>query len=270
MADADWTRRTELTDLLQKCRSRLGHAVPGGRSRGLRQEDAAGLAGLSRRRYADLEHGAFTPSPDLVERVAVALRMTEAERSALHVLATGQDPPRVISRPGEMPPQEPGLGLRDLVTHSDPYPAALTDESWTLRFRNPAMDAWAGGWFLTVPPDQANLVLYLFSDHAARLLPDVQALRRYSVALLRYQYTRNLASAKFAELVRNLIAAGQEAADLWARHELEMSPHQYSVRLRHSDGTADASVLFSPVTPQLWLYVMVIPEGICPSASPAV
>jgi transcriptional regulator with XRE-family HTH domain len=267
MTDADWIRRAELDDLLRVLRRRLRRAAPGGRSRGLRQEDAASLAGLSRRRYADLEHGAFSPSPEVADRVAAGLQMTEAERSALHVLATGQDPPRRIGQLGGLPPQEPNLGLRALVTHMDPFPAALTDESWTLLFRNTAMDKWAGGWFLTVPPDRQNLILYLFSDHAEQHLPDIHALRSYCTALLRYQYDRNLASAKFADLVRNLIGTGAEAAELWARHEVEFAPHQYPVRLRHGAGTADASVLFTPVTPQLWLFAMVIPAGISPPRS---
>jgi transcriptional regulator with XRE-family HTH domain len=269
MDDADWTRRTELNHLLVVCRRRLGRTVPGGRSPGLRQEDAASLAGLSRRHYANLERGQIIPSADVVDRVAAALRMTEAERSALHVLATGQDPPRLISQPGDIPPQEPSPGLRDLVTQFR-YPAALTDESWTLRFRNQAMDSWAGGWYLTVPAAQQNLILYLFSRHAEQLLPDIHELRRYSAALLRYQYTRNLGSARFGELVRHVTSTGNEAARLWALHEVAFSPHQYPVRVRHDGGIAEASVLFTPIaTPQLWLYVMVIPPDVEPPATSA-
>ena len=52
-------------------------------------------------RYAALERGAVeNPSLDLIENVASGLRMTPAERSALHVLSRGQDPP--------MPPAAPG------------------------------------------------------------------------------------------------------------------------------------------------------------------
>jgi hypothetical protein len=46
MTDTDWTRRAELADLLRASRARLARpAIPGVRSRGLRQEDVAGLAG---------------------------------------------------------------------------------------------------------------------------------------------------------------------------------------------------------------------------------
>src|ERR1039457_7452998 len=137
MADVDWARQSELTHLLQACRGRVASPVPGTRGGGMRQEDAAGLANLSLRRYAAFERGQITLAAAVVDRVATALQMSTAERSALHVLATGQDPPRPVSQPGDTPsPQEPSPALRALVTQLDPYPAALTDEMWTVRFRN--------------------------------------------------------------------------------------------------------------------------------------
>src|ERR1022692_1906834 len=80
-----------------------GPAITAGRERRkrLRQDDAAILSGLSTRRYAALERGTVENPPlDLIENVASGLRMTAAERSALHVLSRGQDPP--------MPPATPG------------------------------------------------------------------------------------------------------------------------------------------------------------------
>ena len=79
---------------------RVNDSRGGNRGKRLRQDDAAILSGLSTRRYAALERGAVeNPSLDLIENVASGLRMTPAERSALHVLSRGQDPP--------MPPAAP-------------------------------------------------------------------------------------------------------------------------------------------------------------------
>ena len=98
--NAEWRRRTELAGLLQACRSRLIRAVPDGTNAGLRQEDAADLAGLSERRYAAFERGEIaSPRPEMVESVASALRMTAAQRSALHILATGRSRRRLTPRP---------------------------------------------------------------------------------------------------------------------------------------------------------------------------
>jgi transcriptional regulator with XRE-family HTH domain len=264
MTSADWAWRAELNDLLRACRARLGSpAVPGIRRGALRQEDVASLAGLSLRRYAALERGEFTPPAGMVDQVAAALQMSEAERSALPVLATGQDPPRPLTRPAQDPPRAPSKALRDLVTYS-PYPAGLTDEMWTLLHFNPALDDWAGGWYSAADPPDRHLVSYLFSESAAGSLPDVHAVRRASVAMLRYQYTRNLAPG-FTSLVTRLTASSPEAADLWSRHEVAFPPHEYPVRVRHADhGLVDGHVLFVPVSPRLWTYTMILPPGTQP------
>jgi transcriptional regulator with XRE-family HTH domain len=265
MTDTDWAGRGELTSLLRACRARLARpAVPGSRGGGLRQEDVANLAGLSLRRYAALERGEFTPPASTVDQVAEALRMSEPERSALHVLATGQDPPRPVTGPEPEPPREPSQALRDMVTSMDLYPAALTDETWTLKHLNTAMNTWAAGWYENAPPADRHLVRYLFSDTAEGFLPDVHAVRRSAIAMLRYQYTRNLAAPGFTGIVARLTAGSEEAADLWARHEVAFPAHEYPCRVRTSAGTADAHVIFTPITPRLWMYTMIVPPGTRP------
>jgi transcriptional regulator with XRE-family HTH domain len=268
---ADWVRRAELADLLRACRARLGRpAVPGNRRASLRQEDAADLAGLSLRRYAAFERGEFTPPAGLVDEIAAALQMSTAERSALHVLATGQDPPRLVSGQSQAPPREPSKALRDVVDHLDPYPAALTDETWALLHYNSAMSAWTGGWYDDAVPSERHLVSFLFSKNAEDSLLDVHAVRRAGLAMLRYQYTRNLASPGFTSAIARLTASSPEAAALWARHEVAFPPHEYTVRVRHAaGGIIDAHVLFVPFSPRLWTYTMVLPPGVQPPPRPS-
>jgi hypothetical protein len=266
ITNADWLWRAELTDLLRACRARVAlPAIPGTRRGGLRQEDVAHLAGISLRRYAAFERGEFTPPAGTVDQVAAALQMSDAERSALHVLATGQDPPRPVTRPAQDPSREPSKALRELVSHMNPYPAALTDETWKVLHFNDAMNAWARGWYAATDPADRHLVRYLFSKGGEDALPDVHAIRRASLAMLRYQYTRNLASAGFTQFVARLTGSSPEAAELWARHEVAFPPHEYPVRVRHAvHGTVDAHVLFVPVSPRIWMYTMVLPPGIRP------
>jgi transcriptional regulator with XRE-family HTH domain len=267
-ANADWTRREELTGLLRACRGRIASMSARARGGGLRQADVAGLAGLSLRTYAKIERGEVVPPTATVDLIAAALGMSDAERSAAHVLATGQDPPRPVGRAVGDPPHEPSQALRDLVTQLGDFPAALTDETWTLLAHNPAMAAWAGGWYDTAAPDERNLILYLFSKQAEELLPDLHALRRDSIASWHYQYCRNLESPRFAGLVTRLTQTGAEAAGLWSRHEMAWPPHEYPIRVRHPDhGLVDAHVAFSPIHPRLWLYVMITPPGISTPAS---
>ena len=80
---AIWRRRSELSDLLLSCRSRLVRPHAEGHERGLRQQDVADLVGISVRYYASFERGEIdNPSVTLVEAIASALRMSDAQRSA--------------------------------------------------------------------------------------------------------------------------------------------------------------------------------------------
>lgn len=263
--EADWRRRGELKSLLTSCRSRLGRHGPAG-GRGLRQEDAAILTGLSVRSYAALERGAANPSVGLVESVAAGLRMTPAERSALHVLATRQDPPMSATPSGgEWPQISPGL--RDLIAGLDPLPAAITDEMWTVMARNQALTALTGGWFDQVPRDQQNLVLFLFSPAGDRLLPEVRAHRRAAVAGLRYQYARNIASNRFAALIGALLETGPEARSLWERHEIDMPQRQCTTRVRYPGrGQIEARTLMTLLSARTWLMLAQMPWGLPPLA----
>jgi transcriptional regulator with XRE-family HTH domain len=266
--NAEWRRRAELTSLLQTCRSRRARPVPEGNGAGLRQEDAADLAGLSVRRYAAFERGEIAnPLTEMVESVAAALRMAAAERSALHILATGHDPP--------LPPVPPGDGARpgvsplflELLARQDPNPAVITDETWTITAWNEAMSAWAGGWLSQAAAGQQNLVLYLFSDDCEVLLPDVHAARRAIIAGWRYQYTRNVASDRFAAVVARLQATGPEARELWNRHEIAIPLREYHIRVRHPGyGVIEAADAALQISAWSWMHVVMLPEGVPPPA----
>jgi DNA-binding XRE family transcriptional regulator len=262
--EAAWRRRSELSDLLLSCRSRLVRRDPEGHERGLRQQDVADLIGISARYYASFERGEIDkPGVHLVESVAAALRMSDAQRSALHVLALSQDPPmpaRQAGPPGSPPAIPPAL--RELVRRLDPTPAAITDEMWTILARNAAMTHWVGEYFDRVPPDQQNLILYLFTPEAGQVLADVDGDRQAAVAGLRYQYARNVTSPRFAALVDRLLATGPQARDLWKRHELEIPRKLYRLRIRAGDGrAADVSVVFTALSARLSLLVAMLPEG---------
>jgi hypothetical protein len=235
-----------------------------GRGRGVRQQDVADLAGLSPRYYSDIERGVVTMSAALVDQIAAALQMSDAERSALHVLAAGHDPPRPVSRALHTPAPEPGQALRDIVNHLGSYPAALTDEMWTLKYHNESLSAWSGGWYDRADPPGRNMILYLFAGEARAWLPDIEQLQRYSLAALRYQFTRNLASPRSTELVARLLTI-PEAARMWQQHEVVIPPHEYPVRMRHPQaGILDAHVVLTPLHPELWLYIMRLPPGTVP------
>src|SRR3954451_14868655 len=89
----------ELGSLLRSRRERLSPeevGLPPGtrrRTRGLRREEVARLAAISPTYYTFLEQGRdIRPSVQVLDALAAALRLSEAERAHLHVLAR-RDPP---------------------------------------------------------------------------------------------------------------------------------------------------------------------------------
>lgn len=264
--NAEWRRRAELTGLLQTCRSRMARPAPEGYSAGLRQEDAADLAGLSVRRYAAFERGEIAnPLPEMVESVASALRMTAAERSVLHVLATGRDPPLPAVPSGDGARAEVSPVFLELLARQDPNPAIITDETWTVIARNEAMSTWIGSWLDQAPAGQQNLALYLFSKDCEALLPDVHATRRAIIAGLRYQYARNVTNDRFAALVARLQATGPEARALWDRHEVAIPPREYRLRVRHPGyGVIEADDATLQLSAWCWMHVIIFPDGVLP------
>src|SRR6201992_2161135 len=93
-------QRAQLSEFLKSCRARRDPAsvglVPAARrrSKGLRREDVAALAGLSATWYTWLEQGRNVhPSEAALERLSRALALSTAERDYLFMLAQHRPPP---------------------------------------------------------------------------------------------------------------------------------------------------------------------------------
>jgi transcriptional regulator with XRE-family HTH domain len=113
----------------------------GGRRRaaGLRREELAGLAGISVDYLTRLEQGrATSPSPQVVEALARALRLSDAERELFFRLAGLAAPgPGVVST--RIPPSV--QRLLDRLAHT---PVAVYDAAWNLIVANQPYDALMG------------------------------------------------------------------------------------------------------------------------------
>jgi DNA-binding XRE family transcriptional regulator len=110
-ADAGVTGAREVADLLRFRRARLQPAdvgLPGGarrRTRGLRREEVAQLAGISVTYYTFLEQGRnVRPSRQILDALAGALQMGAAERTHLHDLVHGTSDTTVRGAVETLPP----------------------------------------------------------------------------------------------------------------------------------------------------------------------
>src|SRR5689334_11397248 len=98
--------RDELSDFLKSRRARLSPddvGLPNGtrrRAPGLRREEVASLAGVGLTWYTWFEQGRdIRVSPDFLENVSRALRLSNAERRHLYILTRQEDSaPRVAPR----------------------------------------------------------------------------------------------------------------------------------------------------------------------------
>lgn len=109
------------------------------RAAGLRREELAGLAAISTDYLTRLEQGrATSPSLQVVEALARALRLSDADRAFFYELAG-----HVAPGPDVVPSRITGSVQRLLDRLAD-TPAAVYDASWTLLVANQPYDALMG------------------------------------------------------------------------------------------------------------------------------
>lgn len=140
-SDPDLQRRRDLREFLMTRRARVTPAeagLPDGGARrrtpGLRREEVAVLAGVGVSWYQWLEQGRdITVSPQVLDAVSRVLRLNDAERRHLYVLA-GLNPP--LPSAAAAPVSD---GLRRLIDAWMPFPAHILDPYWnTITFNEAA------------------------------------------------------------------------------------------------------------------------------------
>ncbi|NUW33252.1 helix-turn-helix domain-containing protein [Nonomuraea sp. SMC257] len=222
-------RRAELGEFLRSRRARLrpeefGLSSYGQRRRvpGLRREELAQLAGVSVDHYIRLEQGrSLQFSAEVLDAVARALRLDDAERAHLHRLA----------RPAPAGPPEPAVrpplraGIARLVSSVHDVPAYLVDRNTTvLAWNRPAAALITD--FGALPAAQRNMARLTFLDEGIRrLYADWPQRARDIVGFLRLDSGRRPADASTAALVEELSAASAEFRALWAEHEVKDKRH---------------------------------------------
>lgn len=186
-------------------------AVGPRRAAGLRREELALLAGISADYVTRLEQGrAVNPSDQVVEALARALRLTDAEREHLFRLA-GLAPPGLETVPGRLTPS-----VRRLLDRLSGTPAAVFDAAWTLLLANPLYTAllgerpeWGGHgrnavwWTFLGPPSRVRQTPDERQEMEAALVSDLRTTAaRYPLDPHLYTLVDELRtrSPRFAEL----------------------------------------------------------------------
>jgi transcriptional regulator with XRE-family HTH domain len=217
---------TELAQFLRARRTQtspdqVGLTVGPGlrRTPGLRREELATLAGMSIDYYVRLERGKETrPSPAVLDALARALRLDDAEHQHLRELAAR------AARYAPEPPPPPSRTVRPhlklILETLRPSPAYVISRSMDLLAWNPgglALYAGIADW----PVGQRNLARYLFLHPTARgLFPDWDEQVRGCVARLRSLAGTAPDAPDLTQLVGELVLKSPDFAKLWERYDV--------------------------------------------------
>jgi transcriptional regulator with XRE-family HTH domain len=199
------------------------------RVKGLRREEVASLAGVSVEYYKRLERGqAGGVSDGVLEALASALRLDDAERAHLHDLARAVNPMAPKRR-------RPAQSVRPVVQR---IVDAMTTPAIVRNSRVDYLSANALGRALYAPvfesrEQPANSARFTFLDPAAHdFYVDWERAAKDLVAHLRSEAGRNPYDKDLSDLVGELSTRSPEFRTWWAAHNVRY--HQTGTkRLQH-------------------------------------
>jgi transcriptional regulator with XRE-family HTH domain len=195
----------------------------GGRRRaaGLRREELAGLAGISVDYLTRLEQGrATSPSVQVVEAVARALRVSDAERDLIFRLAGHATPGHDVVSSRITP------SVQRLLDRLANTPVAVFDATWALIVANAPYDALMGQTTSWRGIERNSVWRHLVGpgSRAVQTREEQTELETRLVADLRLTAARYPADQRLKQLIRDLAAQSPRFVKLWESGALE--PHQ--------------------------------------------
>lgn len=250
-------RDAELSAFLKSRRARLrpedlGLPLYGNgtrRVRGLRREELALAAGVSVTHYTRLEQGRGRHvSPEVLDAIADALRLTADERAYLHALAH----PAQGDDASPASPVRPGL--RRLLDSLVLTPAFVLGRHAQILAWNPLAAAVFAD-FAAIPPERRTIAHLIFLDPGIRGLHGERwpSLAREHVAELRVLTARHPGDRSLARHVAGLRAESPEFRELWTEHHVAALAHRDYV-LHHpvvGDLRLSAELVVFPGDPDL-------------------
>jgi transcriptional regulator with XRE-family HTH domain len=216
-------QRKQLASFLRSRRERLTPEAAGvlnsygrRRTRGLRREELAALAGVSVTWYTWLEQArSIRVSRQVLTSLSRALRLDGLETEHLFRLA-GEIPP--VSHHPSTCADIPDEYL-SFLSRLDPLPAAVFNSRFDVL-------SWNEGYcvlypyFEHLPADERNLLLMTFDGQAQVLYPEWEQHAFQIVALFRSQNAEHLVQPEYTELVTRLQQRSPQFRSLWEQMDL--------------------------------------------------
>lgn len=181
------------------------------RTPGLRREEVAQRANISPTWYTWLEQGrGGAPSADVLDRIAQALMLTDVEREHLFLLGLGRPPEARYRKSDSVTPR-----LQRVLDALDPSPAFIRTAIWDVVAWNRAATVMMADYEV-MPPDQRNILRYIFLDPRARAGQcNWESVARFVVGAFRVDAARAGASADVEPLVDELCRLSPEFRTIW-------------------------------------------------------
>lgn len=229
------------------------------RTPGLRREEVAQRAHVSATWYTWLEQGrGGAASPDVLDRIARALMLTDVEREHLFLLGLGR-PPEVHYQPSQgVTPR-----LQRVLDALELSPALIKTPTWDIVAWNRAATVVMTD-YAKLEPAQRNILRLIFRDsHLRRRQADWEGIARFVVAAFRADATRAGANEAIRALVDDLSRLSPEFAAMWCENDVRAygegtktmyHPQAGRLALEYSafavDGRPDLGmVIYNPATP---------------------
>ena len=185
------------------------------------REELAGLAGISVDYLTRLEQGrATSPSVQVVEALARALRVSDAERDLIFRLAGHATPGHDVVSSRITP------SVQRLLDRLANTPVAVFDATWTLIVANAPYDALMGQTTSWRGIERNSVWRHLVGpgSRAVQTREEQTELETRLVADLRLTAARYPADQRLKQLIRDLVAQSPRFVKLWESGALE--PHQ--------------------------------------------
>jgi transcriptional regulator with XRE-family HTH domain len=189
----------------------LGFPLTRRRTPGLRREEVAQRANISATWYTWLEQGrGGAPSADVLDRLARALMLTDAEREHLFLIALGRPPEARWHEPEAVSPR-----LQRVLDYLEPSAAIIRTATWDVVAWNRAASVVLTD-YASLDAYDRNILRMMFGDPRMRAKqPNWEMVARFMVGAFRADAVRAGASEAMRALVDDLCRTSPEFDALW-------------------------------------------------------
>ncbi len=206
----------------------LGFKSSRRRTPGLRREEVAQRANISSAWYMCLEQGrGGAPSAEVLDNLAKALLLTEAEREHLFLIGLGRAPESHYKRPDGIEPR-----LQRVLDMLSPAAALIKTATWDVVAWNKAAALIWPNMGQSAGYGHNTLRMVFLDPQAKTLYYDWEAVARMAIAGFRADVARAGAMAEVAAMVDELSHSSPIFKAMWQENDVSDSAHA-TKDLRH-------------------------------------